>query len=103
MTETVFYLLLALVLWLVIYAHHVKLKRARALAREKVLAILSDRQEWTGLALIVHSDGALGKGTGYVYLTLLEQAGEIVSRPHPGYQGQRLYRLPHVNLNEDLV
>lgn len=59
-----------------------------------ILELLSDGREWYGLELVKASGGRLRRGTVYVHLGRLEEAGKVISRPTDvahGFQ-RRVYR-----------
>lgn len=49
-------------------------------AKSRILELLDQGGELTGLDLVLRSDGHLRRGTIYVHLTQLEEGGHVTSR-----------------------
>lgn len=64
-----------------------------------ILSLLAEREEMYGIDLVKASDGVLGRGTVYVWLSGLQDEAMVVSRytdeppVHPGMLRRRLYRI----------
>lgn len=76
-----------------------KLLRDQRLARRTILRLLRDGPD-SGLNLVKRSDGALSRGTVYVYLAGLVQHGHLTVRSEPtdpdgprGDRARNIYKL----------